>query len=203
MMGPVYVITDPAAPLPVYEQALAAARGGAAMVQIRDKRATDTDMAALVARLLPQMEALGTRLIVNDRIAVALATHAHGLHIGQGDGDAGAIRKRLPPGMILGLSVETLSQARVIPTGVDYIGVGPVRVTATKPDHAVPVGFDGLAQIVAASGQPVFAIGGLKPGDARAVKGAGAIGMAVVSAVTRASNPAQVTAALLAEWRAA
>ena len=203
MMGPVYVITDPAAPLPVHEQALAAARGGASMVQIRDKRATDTDMAALVARLLPQMEALGTRLIVNDRIAGALATHAHGLHIGQGDGDAGAIRKRLPPGMILGLSVETLSQARVIPTGVDYIGVGPVRVMATKPDHAVPVGFDGLAQIVAASGRPVFAIGGLKPGDARAVKGAGAIGMAVVSAVTRASNPAQVTAALLAEWRAA
>jgi thiamine-phosphate pyrophosphorylase len=203
MMGPVYVITDPDAALPLTDQALAAARGGAAFVQLRDKRASDADLAALVTRLMPEIAAMGARLVVNDRVDVALATGAHGLHIGQGDGDAAAIRRRMPPGMILGLSVETEDQARRMPPGVDYIGAGPVRATATKPDHAPPVGFDGLARITAAAGRPAYAIGGIGPGDARAVKAAGAIGMAVVSAVTRAPDPEAATRALLAAWRAA
>ena len=199
MTGPIYVITDPDAPLPVAEQARAAARGGAAWVQLRDKTAPDGDLAALVRRLLPEMAALGTLLIVNDRIEVALATGAHGLHIGQGDGDAALVRRRLPAGMILGLSIETVAQARLIPPGVDYIGAGPVRATSTKPDHATPIGFERLAQIVAAAALPTFAIGGLKPGDAGAVRATGAIGMAVVSAVTRAPDPDAATRALLAE----
>ncbi|SEO03291.1 thiamine-phosphate diphosphorylase [Pseudorhodobacter antarcticus] len=200
MRGPIYVITDPGAALPVAEQARAAARGGAAWVQLRDKTASDDDLAALIRLLLPEMAAFGTMLIVNDRVEVALATGAHGLHIGQGDGDAAAIHQRMPPAMILGLSVETVAQARLIPPGVDYIGAGPVRATPTKPDHATPIGFDGLAQIVAATALPAFAIGGLKPCDARAVRGTGALGMAVVSAVTRAPDPEAATRALLAEW---
>jgi thiamine-phosphate pyrophosphorylase len=203
MMGPIYVITDPDAPLPVTEQAHAAARGGAAFVQIRDKQATDAELAVLVAGLLPVLAPFGTKLIVNDRVQVALETGAHGLHIGQGDGDPAAIRQLLPMGMIFGLSVETVAQARSIPAGVDYIGAGPVRATATKPDHAAPVGFDGLAEIVSASALPTYAIGGLKAGDAQAIKRTGAIGMAVVSAVTRAPDPVAATAALLAEWGAA
>jgi thiamine-phosphate pyrophosphorylase len=203
MMGPVHVITDPDAPLPLAEQALAAARGGAAFVQIRDKQAPDGDLAALVARLLPRIAALGARLVVNDRVEVALATGAHGLHIGQGDGDPCAIRARMPEGMILGLSVETEAQARRIPAGVDYIGAGPVRATATKPDHAAPTGFGGLARIVAAAGRPAYAIGGLSHGDAAAVRATGAIGMAVVSAVVRADDPEAATRALLAAWRSA
>lgn len=203
MMGPVYVITDPEAALPVVEQARAAARGGAALIQIRDKRASDADLAAQVARLLPELHALGARLIVNDRAEVAIATRADGLHIGQGDGDAAALRRRLPPGMILGLSIETEEQALRIPAGVDYIGAGPLRATATKPDHAAPVGLDGLARIIAAARLPAYAIGGIKPGDAAAIKAAGALGMAVVSAVTRAADPEAATAALVAEWRAA
>jgi thiamine-phosphate pyrophosphorylase len=146
------------------------------------------------------MAALSTLLIVNDRVEVALATGAHGLHIGQGDGDAAAIRQRMPPGMILGLSIETVAQARLVPPGVDYIGAGPVRATPTKPDHATPIGFDGLAEIIAAAALPAFAIGGLKQSDAKAVRATGAIGMAVVSAVTRAPDPEAATRALLAEW---
>lgn len=203
MRGPIYVITDPGAALPVAEQARAAARGGAAWVQLRDKTATDDDLGALVRLLLPELAALGARLIVNDRVEVALATGAHGLHIGQGDGDAARIRQRMPPGMILGLSIETVAQARLIPPGVDYIGAGPVRATPTKPDHATPVGFDGLAQIVAAAALPAFAIGGLKLGDAGAVRSSGAVGMAVVSAVTRSPDPEAATRALLADWRTA
>lgn len=203
MMGPVYVITDPAAPLPVADQALAAARGGAALIQIRDKAATDEALAQLVTRLLPDLRALGAKLIVNDRAEVALKTRADGLHIGQGDGDPAALRRRLPPGMILGLSIETEDQARRIPAGVDYIGVGPVRATATKPDHAAPIGMEGLARIIAVARLPAYAIGGIKPGDAAAVKASGAVGMAVVSAITRAPDPTAATAALLAEWGAA
>lgn len=202
MTGPVYVITDPDAPLPVPEQALAAARGGAALIQIRDKRATDAEIASLVTQLLPRIVALGARLIVNDRVEVALATGAHGLHVGQGDGCAGEIRRRLPRGMLLGLSIETVDQARRIPPGIDYIGAGPIRATATKPDHAAPIGLEGLAAIVTAAGLPTYAIGGIGPGDARALRAAGAAGLAVVTAVTRAPDPQAATAALLAEWNA-
>lgn len=203
MMGPVYVVTDPKAALPLADQARAAARGGAALVQIRDKHGSDADIAALIRLLLPEMAALGVKLVVNDRVEVALATKAHGLHIGQSDGDPRTIRRRMPSGMILGLSVETEEQALCIPLGVDYVGAGPVRATATKPDHATPVGISGLARIVAATRLPVYAIGGLMQGDAAAIKATGATGMAVVSAVTRATDPVAATRALVAEWGAA
>lgn len=203
MMGPVYVITDPDAPQPMVEQARQAAQGGAGAIQLRDKTASDADLAALVTLLLPEMTAMGVRLIVNDRVAVAVQTGAHGLHIGQGDGDPGLIRRRIGPDMILGLSVETPQQARQVPDGVDYIGAGPVRATATKPDHAPPIGCDGLATITRRTRLPVYAIGGIGAGDAAAIKGAGAAGMAVVSAVVRAPDPETATRSLLQEWRSA
>jgi thiamine-phosphate pyrophosphorylase len=202
MRGPLYVVTDPEAALPVQEQLRAAAKGGARLIQIRDKTATDAEIAALMTALLPEMAALGVCLIVNDRVEVALAVGAHGLHIGQGDGDPVAIRQRLPKRMILGLSVETEDQARLVPPCVDYAGVGPVRATPTKPDHAAPIGFAGLARITALLPMPSYAIGGIKPGDAAAVRGAGAVGMAVVSAVTRAPDPVAATRALISEWNA-
>ena len=203
MIGPVYVVTDPDAPTPVIEQARAAARGGAWAVQLRDKTASDAALHALAAELLPEMEALGVRLIVNDRIEVALSAGAHGLHIGQGDGDPGRARERLGPGRILGLSVETPEQALLVPICVDYIGAGPVRATATKPDHAPPIGMAGLALIAARVAVPTIAIGGLGLGDAAALKDAGAAGLAVVTAVTRAADPESATRALVREWRSA
>ena len=200
MKGPLYVVTDPEAALPVPDQVRAAAKGGARIIQIRDKTAPDARIAALVHALLPEMAALGVCLIVNDRVEVALAVGAHGLHIGQGDGDPVAIRRRLPPGMILGLSIETEAQARHVPPCVDYAGVGPVRATPTKPDHAAPIGFAGLARITALLPMPSYAIGGIRPGDAAALRGAGAVGMAVVSAVTRAADPVAAARALIEEW---
>ena len=146
------------------------------------------------------MEALGVGLIVNDRIEVALAAGAHGLHIGQGDGDPGQARERLGPARILGLSVETPEQALRAPSCVDYVGAGPVRATATKPDHAMPVGIAGLARIAARVTVPTIAIGGLGPGDAALLKRAGATGLAVVTAVTRAADPEAATRALVREW---
>ena len=203
MIGPLYFITDPGAPLSVEDQALAAARGGATVVQLRDKTASDDDMLEMARRLrgaLPQ----AVKLLINDRVDVAIWSGCDGLHIGQGDGDVVAIRKRLGPDRILGLSIEAEAQVAAIPTGyVDYIGVGPVRATATKPDHAAPIGFDGLARIIAAAGLPTVAIGGIGPGDAGAVKLAGADGVAIVSAIARADNPEVAARDLLQEWETA
>ncbi|MBZ4022829.1 thiamine phosphate synthase [Rhodobacter sp. TJ_12] len=200
MSGPIYMITDPGAPLDVAGQARAAARGGAGWVQLRDKTASDADLLDLARLLLPEMRALGAKLVINDRIAVAIAAGADGLHIGQGDGDPQAIRARIGPDRILGLSIETLAQARALPKGVDYIGAGPVRATATKPDAAAPIGFDGLAEIARAVPVPCYAIGGLGRGDIAALKSAGAAGMAVVSAITRAPDPTAATQALVQDW---
>ena len=200
MTGAVYVVTDPDAPLPVVEQARAAARGGAWAVQLRDKTAGDADCLALAKVLLAELRPLGVKLIVNDRLEVAVGSDADGLHVGQSDGDPTAARARLGPEKLLGVSVGTPAQNAAVPNGVDYIGVGPVRATASKPDHGQPIGFDGLARIVARASLPAIAIGGLGPGDADALRQAGAAGLAVVSAVVRAPDPEAATRALVAEW---
>ncbi len=200
-LGAIYVVTDPGAPLAVIDQARAAARGGAWAVQLRDKTASDADILAQAVQLMAELDPMGVKLFINDRIEVAIASGAHGLHIGQGDGDPAEARRRIGAGRLLGLSIETLGQCAAIPPGIDYIGAGPVRATASKPDHAAPVGMAGLARIAAASPVPVIAIGGIGPGDAAALKAAGAVGMAVVSAVTRAADPEAATRALCDEWR--
>lgn len=202
MIGPLCVITDPGAPLPVIEQAEAAARGGAGLIQLRDKHLNDADFAALARALIERLAPLGARLAINDRVEVACAIGAPVLHIGQSDGDPARVRARIGPGMVLGLSVEALDQLAAIPPGtVDYLGVGPVRATATKPDHAPPIGFDGLAAITAATTLPCLAIGGLGAADAPALRRAGAAGMAVVSAVTRAPDPQAATRTIVEHWR--
>ncbi|MGI3164665.1 thiamine phosphate synthase [Pseudooceanicola sp. 200-1SW] len=202
MIGPVYVVTDPGAPLSVPEQAMAAARGGAWAVQLRDKGASDAELVPLVASLIDRLRPLGVRLFVNDRVEVARATGAD-LHIGQGDGDPTRARARIAPEALLGLSIETLAQVGRLPEGVDYIGAGPFRATPTKPDAAVPIGAGGLARIVAAAPVPTLAIGGLGLGDIATLKQAGASGMAVVSAVARAPDPEAATRALVDAWRRA
>ncbi len=200
MIGPVYVVTDPGAPLPLVEQARAAARGGAWAVQLRDKTAPEAQMARMAEALLAELAPMGVRVVVNDRPEVAGRTGAD-LHIGQDDGDPRAARARIAPDALLGLSVETVAQCAAIPEGVDYIGAGPVRATATKPDAAAPIGLPGLARIVAASPVPVVAIGGLGAADIPDLRAAGAAGLAVVSAVTRALDPAAATRALQHAWR--
>ncbi|QPH52795.1 thiamine phosphate synthase [Pontivivens ytuae] len=203
MIGPIYFVTDPSAPLTFAAQARAAARGGASTIQLREKTLPDAELIPLARGLKDLLAPRGIRLIVNDRIEVARAADADGLHIGQGDGDPREARAALGPGKLLGLSVENADQLAAIPEGaVDYLGVGPVRATATKPDHAPPIGFDGLARIVAATPLPCVAIGGVGPGDMAAVRASGAVGAAMVSAISRAPDPEAATRSLLAEWRA-
>jgi thiamine-phosphate pyrophosphorylase len=200
MIGPVYVVTDPDAPVPLLEQARAAARGGAWAVQIRDKRAPDAEVARLAERLLAELSPMGVRIFVNDRVEVARATGAD-LHLGQSDGDPRRARDRIASGALMGLSVELVEQVADLPAGLSYIGVGPVHATATKPDAAAPTGLEGLARIAAASPVPSLAIGGLSRRDVPALKAAGAAGMAVVSAVSRAPDPEVATRGLLDAWR--
>ena len=182
---------------------LAALHGGASIVQLRDKTASDAAMTAQARRLLPHCRAAGVSLIINDRLSVALATGADGLHIGQGDGDPRVARAALGPDLILGLSIETEAQLAAIPPDcVDYIGAGPIRATATKPDAAAPLGMDGLARIAARSPIPTVAIGGIGLADVVALKAAGCAGMAVVSAVSAAASPEDATRALVTAWGA-
>jgi thiamine-phosphate pyrophosphorylase len=183
---------------------LAALRGGVSVVQLRDKTASDAAMVAQARRLKPLCTAAGVPLIVNDRLAVALAAGADGLHVGQGDGDVAAMRAALGPGRLLGLSIEAEAQLAAIPPGVvDYVGIGPVRATATKPDHAAPLGMAGLAAAVARSPVPAVAIGGVGLADVAALKAMGCAGLAVVSAISGAADPEAAARALADAWGAA
>jgi thiamine-phosphate pyrophosphorylase len=190
-----YLVTDPGlcARRGVIETVMAAVDGGVTVVQLRDKTASDAMLVPLALRLKTYLAPRGIPLIINDRIDVALASGADGLHVGQGDMDVGEARRRLPADALLGLSIETLDQMTgVDPSVVDYIGAGPIFATTTKPDHAPPIGLDGLSGIVAVSPVPVVAIGGLDARHVSAVRATGAAGLAVVSAICAAPD---VTAA--------
>lgn len=193
-------ITDPAAPQDVLSQAVAAAEGGAGWVQLRDKSLPDDLFAALGRQLIAALEPLGAQLIVNDRVEVAMAIGAAGLHIGQGDGDPAQIRARIGADMVLGLSVESPAHLAHLPEGVDYLGVGPIRATGSKPDHAPPIGVAGFADIAARTALPCLAIGGVGASDAAALKAAGGAGLAVISAISRAPDMKAAAQSLCQAW---
>lgn len=197
-----YLVTDPKlCRQGVVATCVAAVSGGVRLVQLRDKTASDAELIALGKELKAALASTPARLIVNDRIAVAKAVGADGLHVGQGDVDPRAARERLGDSAIIGLSVECADMARRADRGViDYLGAGPVFATATKADHASPLGFEGLAAICTASpGLPVVAIGGLGAAHAASVIAAGAQGLAVVSALCDTQQPQTAARRLLAQ----
>ncbi|MCA8884257.1 MAG: thiamine phosphate synthase [Rhodobacteraceae bacterium] len=184
--------------------ARAAVASGAGVVQLRLKEAGTADRIAAGRALMAALSGSGAALIVNDDLEAALAIGAHGLHVGQDDLPAAHARARLAPGMVLGLSVESAdAAARVDPALVDYVGAGPVFATPTKGDHKAPVGFDGLARIIAAAPVPAVAIGGLKACHAADARAAGAAGLAVVSAICGQPDPSAATQALLRAYQEA
>ena len=133
--------------------------------------------------------------IVNDRVDVAVAARADGVHLGQGD-DIGGAAGRLLPGQLLGVSVRGLEDVQpALRAGADYLGA-TVWATATKPE-ALPCGVDALRAITTASPVPVVGIGGITAANAGAVIAAGAAGLAVVSAVAAAQDPVEATRALV------
>ncbi|HPB10313.1 MAG TPA: thiamine phosphate synthase [Kiritimatiellia bacterium] len=167
-----------------------AVRGGATMVQLREKGMDDAAYAALARRVKAVTDVFGVPLIVNDSLEAAITSDAAGLHVGQADGDVREIRVRLGPGKILGVSTQTVAQARAAEAdGADYLGVGAVFPTATKPD-AAEIPLSELAAICAAVRIPVVAIGGIHAGNALLLRGCGLAGICVVSALF--ARPGQV-----------
>jgi thiamine-phosphate diphosphorylase len=145
---------------------------------------------ALATALLPLARAAGVPLLINDQVDIALAAGADGVHLGVDDLPVAAARRLLPDG-IIGYSPETAADARqAAADGADYLGVGPFAVTSTKADAGAPIGSEGLAELAAATSLPVVAIGGVTETNAGAAVAAGAAGVAVVSAVVCARDPA-------------
>ncbi len=176
----------------------AALRGGADVIQLRDKAGNLRD-------LLPQARAIqalcrqrGATFIVNDRVDLALAVGADGAHVGQEDLPAEAARRLLGPQRILGVSTHSLAQAEAaVRAGADYIGFGPIFRTGTKDTGYAPRGLDGLREVRAGIQIPVLAIGGIGLENVVAVIGAGATAPAVISAIVAAHD----IAAAAAEFR--
>ena len=196
-----YLVTDSmscTAPNLITTVRLAVANG-VTMVQLREKTATTAQRVQMALALKKILIGTGVPLVVNDDVAAAVAANVDGAHIGQGDISAAHARALLGPDKILGLSCETPQAVQAVdPALVGYLGLGPVFGTATKTDHAQPIGFDGLARLVALSPLPSVAIGGLKSIHVHDVRASGADGLAVVSAICRQADPAAATRAFSA-----
>ena len=199
-----YLVTSPSPQLEeVVEAALLA---GVRLVQYRAKEgslAPDGQPITDAVRL-QQAQALrqlcsrhGALFLVNDRLDIAQAVDADGVHLGQGDLPPALARRLLGPEKLIGRSTHAISQLRqAVADGCDYVGVGPVNATPTKPGRE-PVGLDYVRQAAAESPIPFYAIGGIEPGNLAAVQAAGARRVAVVRAITEAADPAAASRELL------
>lgn len=175
-----------------------AVEGGVTMVQLREKDIATRDFIALALRLKDVLKPYGVPLIINDRVDVALASDAEGVHIGQSDMPYAIARKLLGPSKIIGLSVENFEHIEEANSlDVDYIGVSPVFATPTKTDTAEPFGLDGLRKAVRMSVHPTVAIGGMNERTAADVMACGTDGIAVVSAIVCAPDPKESSKNLL------
>jgi len=167
-----------------------AVKGGVTMVQLREKDCSSLEFYELGRKLKKLLSPLNIPLIINDRLDIALAVDADGLHIGQSDLPWQVARQLLGPDKILGLSVETQQQAEEANhLDIDYIGVSPVFATPTKTDTFQPFGLEGLKEACRISQFPAVAIGGINASNAASIVEHGAQGIAVVSAISSAESP--------------
>lgn len=181
------------------------APGAAAVLQLRLKDASTRELVAVGRMAREVTAAAGALLIVNDRLDVALAVGADGVHLGQDDLPLAAAQGALGPArgaMLIGISTHDLTQvAAAVAGGADYLGFGPVFATTTKARPDPVVGLAGLAAACArAAPVPVVAIGGLGLADAVAIHGTGAAAACAIAAVNRAADPAAAARALGAPW---
>ena len=176
-----------------------AVKGGVTVVQLREKDASTGEFIELARRLMKLLKPLRIPLIINDRVDVALAVDADGVHIGQSDMSYEDARRLLGPDKIIGLSVESFEDIEAANAlDVDYIGISPVYGTPTKTDTAEPFGLEGLRKAVQMSAHPTVAIGGMNASTIAEVMAAGTDGVAVVSAICSAENIRKATSDLRA-----
>lgn len=175
----------------------AAVRGGVSCVQLREKTCSTRDFLEEAHILKALLEPYKVPLIINDRIDIALAVGAEGVHLGQSDMPISYARKIVGSNIIVGISVESVEDAVVAEEqGADYIGISPVFATATKNDIAPPLGLEGVRQIREAVSLPLVGIGGINANNGHLVFLAGADGIAVVSAIVSADCPESATVEL-------
>jgi thiamine-phosphate pyrophosphorylase len=183
----------------VEEVVFMALQGGATCIQLREKNASTRDFVEEAQRIKAVMAPFRALLIINDRIDVALAVGADGVHIGQRDMPCEIARKLMGPRALIGLSVETWEDVeRAATLDADYLGVSPVFETPTKTDTKGHWGLEGLRRIRTATRLPLVAIGGLNTANAADVIRAGADSIAVVSAICAADDPYQAARELSA-----
>lgn len=187
-----YLVTDQSLlrGRPLADVVAAAVQGGVSCVQLREKQLGSREFLAQALMLKKLLAPHGVPLVINDRIDIALACGAEGVHLGQGDLPVQDARRLLPPHVFIGWSVESMDEvARSAALPLDYLGVSPLFATATKTDTKAPWGLQGLALVRAATALPLVAIGGIHAGNAREVLQAGADSLAVVSALCAADDP--------------
>lgn len=195
-----YLVTDRPLSLgrPIEEVVVAAVEGGVTMVQLREKDCPTGEFITLARALKGALAPHGVPLIINDRVDVALAVDADGVHIGQSDMSYEDARRLLGPDKIIGLSVENFSDLeRANSLDVDYVGISPVYGTPTKSDTAEPFGLEGLRRAVSLSAHPTVAIGGMNATTIGEVMQTGVDGVAVVSAICSAPSPKAAAQELL------
>lgn len=197
-----YLVTDPdlCRDRGVLGTVLAAVGGGVTAVQLRDKDASARSLYLLATALLRALDGTDVPLFVNDRLDVALAAGAQGVHLGQDDLRVEDARRIGGQDLAIGLSVSTpqeMTMVNALPHGtVDYLGLGPVFATPTKADTKAELGIDGLADLCRRTDLPCVAIGGIHADNVAGVRATGVGGVAVVSAICTAPDPADAVAAL-------
>ena len=194
-----YLVTDRRLSLgrSTVEVVAAAVSGGVTCVQLREKHCSTREFLDEARRVRELLVGTGVPLIINDRLDVALAVAADGVHLGQNDMHISDARRLVGERLVIGISAESVADAiRAEAEGADYIGVSPVFTTPTKMDTAPPLGLEGLREIRRAVSLPLVAIGSIRHDNAAEVLRAGADGLAVVSAIVSAPCPRTAAAAL-------
>ncbi len=182
----------------------AAVAGGVSCVQLREKSCSTAEFIAEAAAIGDFLKSCGVPLIINDRVDVAMAVGADGVHLGQKDMPLAMARAIVGRRMRIGISAESEQDAlAAVRGGADYVSASPIFPTPTKSDTAPALGLEGLRAIRRRVEVPLIAIGGLHRGNAGEVIRSGADGVAVVSAIAAAADPAQAAREILLEIRKA
>ena len=201
-----YVVTDrqQTAGRALEEVIAAAARGGAGAIQLREKDLSARDLYALGARLQAALSPYGVPLLINDRLDVALALDAAGVHLAGHSLPTAVARRVLGPDKLLGVSTHSVAEAhRAAEDGADFVAFGPVFTTPSKVAYGPPQGLQHLTAVVRAVHIPVIAIGGIDHTNLSQVVQAGAYGVAMIRAVLAAPEPYQATQQLRTAFAAA
>lgn len=192
-----YVITDEGIShgLSHVEIARKVAEGGADVIQLRDKARTGKDMLSIALKIREIAHSSGATFVINDRLDLALAADADGVHLGHEDLPVPFARRVSPKGFIIGTSVRTVQEAMIAETeGADYVALSPIFDTATKADAGPGNGLDVLKKIKSAVSIPVIAIGGINKNNVCQVIDSGADGVAVISAIVGQKDIVKATA---------